>query len=164
MLIGTIGIVVLLLLIVSGLPIAIALFLVGIFGLFCVIGPHQGLAAIAPTVYNYIGNYTFSVIPMFILMGNIGADSGLFNDVFEVCRKWAGRLPAGLAVTTVAAQTLFAACSGSSPASCVVIGKIAIPQMRKLGYPDELATGVVAGSGIWLSLFPLVLRCVFMGL
>jgi C4-dicarboxylate transporter DctM subunit len=162
MLIGGMGIVVLLLLIFSGLPIAIALFLVGISGLFCVIGPHQALAAIAPTLYNYIANYTFSVIPMFVLMGNIGANSELFYDVFEVCRKLTGRVPAGLAVTAELAQTIFAACSGSGPASCVVIGRIAIPQMQKAGYPDELSTGVIAGAGALAVLIPpSVAMCVY---
>jgi tripartite ATP-independent transporter DctM subunit len=104
--------------------------------------------------YNYISKYEFSVIPMFILMGNIGFYSGLFEEVFEVARKWFGRLPAGLAVSVVIAQTIFGACSGSTIAACTVIGKSSYPVMKKAGYPDDLSTGVIAGSGTLAALIP----------
>ena len=87
-------------------------------------------------------------------MGNIGFYSGLFGDIFEVARKWIGRLPAGLAVSVVAANCLFGACSGSSVAACVVIGKASYPIMKKAGYPDELSTGVIAGTGTLAMLIP----------
>jgi len=75
---------------------------------------------------------------------------------------WMGRLPAGLALSTVVANTIFAACSGSGPAACVVIGKAAIPEMRKMNYPDTLSTGVVAGTGgLAVLIPPSVAICVY---
>jgi tripartite ATP-independent transporter DctM subunit len=130
------------------------LFTVGMTGVLYLVGFDQALAATAPTLYNYVAKYSFSVIPMFVLMGQLGAHSGLFSEVFEVARKWTGRLSAGLAVSTVGAQTIFAAASGSGPAACVVIGKVAFPAMRKMNYPDELSTGVIAGSGTLAALIP----------
>jgi len=154
MIIGSIGIWVHLLLVLIGLPVGMALFSVGLFGILWLVGPIQGIAATAPSLYNYVAKYSFSVIPMFIFMGQLGYHSGLFSEIFEVARKWTGRLPAGLAVSTVGAQTLFAAASGSSPAACVVIGQVALPTMRKMKYPDELSTGVIAGSGTLAALIP----------
>jgi tripartite ATP-independent transporter DctM subunit len=162
MLIGSIGILIFLIFVVIGLPIALALLLVGLTGLLFLVGIDPTLATSAPMFYNYVSKYEFSVIPMFILMGNIGFYSGLFGDVFEVARKWLGRLPAGLAVSVVAAQTLFGACSGSTIAACAVIGKSAFPVMKKTGYSDELSTGVIAGSGTLAALIPpSVTMCIY---
>jgi tripartite ATP-independent transporter DctM subunit len=108
----------------------------------------------APLFYNYAAKYEFSVIPAFVFMGNIGFYSGLFANVFEVARKWLGRLPAGIAVSVIVAQAIFGACSGSSVAACVVIGKSSLPLMRKMKYPDTLAAGVIAGSGTLATLIP----------
>jgi tripartite ATP-independent transporter DctM subunit len=143
-----------LILVMFGMPIAISLLLVGMYGIIYLVGPHQALSASAPTLFNYAAKYAFSVVPMFILMGNIGSQSGLFKEIFEVARKWTGKIPAGLGVSTILAQTLFAACSGSSVASCVVIGKVAYPAMREMGYPDAMSTGIIAGSGTLACLIP----------
>jgi tripartite ATP-independent transporter DctM subunit len=154
MTVGIIGIVIFLLLVAVGLPIFVALFLVSTGGIIYLMGFDRTLVLSAPMFYNYISKYEFSVIPMFILMGNIGFYSGLFSEIFEVMRMWLGRLRAGLALSVVTAQVIFGACSGSTISACVVIGKSAIPVMRKMGYPDALATGVVAGSGTLAALIP----------
>lgn len=154
MITGSVAILIFLVLVCVGLPIALGLLGTGLAGLLLLIGLEPTLASSAPMFYNYISKYEFSVIPMFILMGNIGFYSGLFGDIFEVARKWVGGLPAGLAVGVVLAQCLFGACSGSSVAACVVIGKAAYPVMKKAGYPDSLATGVIAGSGDLAMLIP----------
>jgi len=160
--IGITGIVIFLLLVGIGIPIALSLLLVSTGGLLYLVGLSQTLAVTAPTFYHYISKYEFSVIPMFILMGNLGFYSGLFEDVFDVARKWFGRLPAGLAVSVVTAQVLFGACSGSSVAACVVIGKTAYPSMKKAGYPDELSTGVIAGSGdLSMLIPPSITMCIY---
>ncbi|HOG15790.1 MAG: Sialic acid TRAP transporter permease protein SiaT [Syntrophaceae bacterium PtaU1.Bin231] len=162
MIIGMIGIIVMLLLVGLGLPIAWALILVSLVGNLYLVGLDQMLASSAPMFYNYLSKYEFSVIPMFILMGNIGFHCGFLTQIFEIARKWFGRLPGGLAVSVVIAQTIFGACSGSSVAACVVIGKASIPVMRKAGYPDYLSTGVVAGSGTLAALIPpSIMICVY---
>jgi len=162
MLVGTIGVIIMLIMAVMGVPVAIALLLVGAVGLISLIGLEQTLACSAPMFYNYVSNYSFSVIPMFILMGSIGYHSNLFSDIFDAARKWCGKLPAGLAISVVIAQTIFGACSGSTVAACAVIGQSAIPTMRKMGYPDTLTTGVVAGSGTLAALIPpSITMCVY---
>jgi tripartite ATP-independent transporter DctM subunit len=162
MITGSIAILIFLVLVGIGVPIALGLLSTGLIGLLLLVGLEPTLASSAPMFYNYISKYEFSVIPMFILMGNIGFYSGLFGDIFEVARKWVGRLPAGLAVGVVLAQCLFGACSGSSIAACVVIGKAAYPVMKKAGYPDSLATGVIAGSGdLSMLIPPSITMCIY---
>jgi tripartite ATP-independent transporter DctM subunit len=162
MIIGSIVIVVVLILVCAGFPIAWALFLAPLGGLLYMLGLDQTLAISAAMLYNSLSQYEFSVIAMFVLMGNIGFYSGLFTEVFEVARKWFGRLPAGLAVSVVMAQAIFGACSGSSVAACVVVGKAALPTMRKMKYPDELSTGVIAASGTLAVLIPpSVTMCIY---
>jgi C4-dicarboxylate transporter, DctM subunit len=162
MIVGSIGIAIFLALVFLGLPIAMGLLLVSICGILYLNGFWQTLASSAPMFYNYIGKYEFSVVPMFVLMGQIGFHSGLLTEVFEVARKWFGRLPGGLAVAVVIAQAIFGACSGSTVAACVVIGKASIPVMRRTGYPPELYTGVVAGSGTLAALIPpSLIMCIY---
>jgi C4-dicarboxylate transporter, DctM subunit len=159
---GLISIVVLLGLVCAGFPVGLALFFVATAGLQYLVGVDRLLAISGPMFYNYIAKYEFSVIVMFTLLGHIGAQSGLFTQLFDVARKWFGRLPAGLAVSVVIAQTIFGACSGSSVAACIVIGKSSLPAMRKMGYPDELSTGVIAGSGTLAVLIPpSVTMCIY---
>ena len=159
---GLISVVVLLVLVCAGFPVGLALFFVGTAGLYHLVGLDKLLAVSGPMFYNYIAKYEFSVIIMFTLLGHIGAQSGLFTQLFDVARKWFGRLPAGLAVSVVIAQTIFGACSGSSVAACIVIGKSSLPVMRKMGYPDELSTGVIAGSGTLAVLIPpSVTMCIY---
>lgn len=164
MIIGSFGIIILLILVVIGMPVAFALLLVSIFGLLYLIGLEPTLVSSGPMFYNYISKYEFSVVPMFVLMGQIGYQSGLLTEVFEVARKWMGRLPGGLAVSVVMAQVVFGACSGSTVAACVVVGKASIPVMKKAGYPDKLSTGVVASAGTLAALIPPSLLIVVYGL
>jgi tripartite ATP-independent transporter DctM subunit len=162
MVIGTIGIILMLLLVFLGMPIAWALMSISLAGIVYLIGLDQTLAASAPMYFNFLAKYEFSVIPMFVLMGSIGYNCGFLGEIFEVARKWFGRLPGGLAVSVVVAQTIFGACSGSSVAACVVIGKASIPIMRKTGYPDHFATGVVAGTGgLAVLIPPSVAMCIY---
>jgi len=159
---GVLSILIFLVLVCIGFPIGLALFMVAAAGIQYLVGLEKMLAISAPMFYNYIAKYEFSVIVMFVLLGHIGSQSGLFTDLFDVARKWFGRLPAGLAVSVVVAQSIFGACSGSSVASCIVIGKSALPVMRKMGYPDELSTGVIAGGGTLDVLIPpSVTMCIY---
>ena len=159
---GLVAIGILLILSFIGVPIGFALFLVSISGILYLFGYDVMVSMVGSQVFTSISNFNFSVIPLFILMGQLGYHSGLFTEVFEVARKWFGRLPAGLAFSVVAAQTLFGACSGSTVAACAVIGQVAIPVMKKHGYPPTLYTGVVAGSGTLAALIPpSILICIY---
>ncbi len=99
-------------------------------------------------------NFNLLVIPMFVLMGNLAGVSGMSADLFAAAYRWMGHLKGGLASATVAACAGFAALSGSSLASAVTMGRVALPQMKKYNYADGLATGSVAAGGTLGFLIP----------
>ena len=137
-----------------GMRIAFAAALVGFIGLVILKGWAVAGGAVGFLPYRIVAHYPMSVIPLFIIMGYFAFYAGLTRDIFDTARKWVGHLPGGLAIATVFGCAGFAACSGSSTASAAVMGKIAIPEMRKYGYDQKLAAGVVAASGTLASLIP----------
>jgi tripartite ATP-independent transporter DctM subunit len=99
-------------------------------------------------------NFNLLVIPMFILMGNLAGVSGMSSDLFKAAYRWMGHLRGGLASATIAACAGFAALSGSSLASAVTMGRVALPEMKKYKYADSLSTGSVAAGGTLGFLIP----------
>ena len=139
--------IVLLILLFLGMPIAFSMMLVGFMGLVMILGIKGSMRSLGIMPFNALLNYLLSVVPMFILMGQFAFHSGISTDLFVVCQKWLSWLPGGLACATVAGCAMFGACSGSSLACCATMGKIAIPEMEKAGYHPKLAAGTVAGAG-----------------
>lgn len=164
MLTGSIGLSIIILLIILGVPIGYALCAVSFVGIIYVSGFEVAVSITRSVILTYMSTYTWSVIPMFILMGHFGYYSGLLSDIFEVARKWLGHLNGGLAISVEVANAIFAACSGSSQAACIVVGKSAIPAMQKAGYSDRLSTGVVAAGGSIAALIPPSLTICIYGL
>lgn len=160
-----VGVIILILFIVCialGIPIAFSLLGVSMIGLISLIGVHATFSTVSSSFFNYIANYSLSVIPLFVLMGMTAANTGVLDDVFTVSRKWFGNLKASEGLATVAANTVFAAASGSSIAACIVIGRSALPAMRKAGYPDHVSTGLISASGTIASLIPpSILICIY---
>jgi tripartite ATP-independent transporter DctM subunit len=152
--IGLLGCVALLILLILGMPIAFATALIGFLGIFVIKSWSVAVNTVGYLVYPLAAHYTLSVIPMFILMGYFAYYAGLTSDIFSVGRKWVGHLPGGMAIATVFGCAAFAASSGSSTASAAVMGKVAIPEMKKYHYDDKVAAGVVAASGTLASLIP----------
>jgi tripartite ATP-independent transporter DctM subunit len=101
-----------------------------------------------------IGNVPLMVIPMFVLAGCLANAAGITEKAFEAVNRWTGRLPGGLAITTVGACSLFAATSGSSVATTIAVGKLCIPEMKRHGYSDSFAAGVAASGGLLGILIP----------
>ncbi len=151
---GIFAIVVMLLLLALGLPIAFTLTFVGFAGLVMLLGFHGALYSLKIVPFSAILSYLLTVVPMFILMGQFAFHSGISRDLFEFGEKWLARLPGGLACATVMGCAMFGACTGSSLACCATMGKIAIPQMERAGYHPRLAAGVVAGAGGLAILIP----------
>lgn len=145
--VGIIGIVVLLIMILMRFPIAIALMTVGSVGLLSLYSFSQALYYIPHEVYSYISKFTFTAVPLFLMMGYFAFYAGLTEEAYDASRAWVGKLPGGLALTTVAGCALFAATAGSSLAECAAMSRIAVPEMRRSGYSDKFATGVVASAG-----------------
>ena len=152
--IGLIGIGVLLLLMALRMPIGIAMLLVGIVGFAILNGPQAALAALGSYPYQYAAVYDFAVIPLFVLMGNLGSVSGMARDLYAAAYSWIGHVRGGLAHATILACAGFAAVSGSSVASAVTMGKVCLPEMRRYNYSHRLATGVIAAGGTLGILIP----------
>lgn len=136
-----------------GMPVAFALGFVAI--LFLVIFEGMGsLGVIADTLFGGLNEFALLSIPMFILMGAAIASSRAGSDLYEALERWLHRVPGGLLVSNLWACSIFAALSGSSPATCAAIGKMGIPEMQKRGYPDGLACGAIGAGGTLGILIP----------
>lgn len=152
--IGVIGIVVMLILLALRMPIGIAMLLVGITGFAWLNGLPAALSSLGNAPYSYSTVYDLAVIPLFVLMGNCAAVSGMSRDLYAAAYAWLGHLRGGLASATIAACAGFAAVSGSSVASAVTMGRVCLPEMRRYKYDDRLATGTVAAGGTLGILIP----------
>lgn len=152
----TLGIIVaiaLIALMAIGTPIAFALGGVSLLALLYDRGLSE-LTYFGETFFDRIAEFGFVAIPMFILMGAAVASSPTGRDLYRSLDLWMGRLPGGLAVSNIGACSIFAALSGSSPATCAAIGKMGIPEMRVRGYPDGVAAGCIAAGGTLGILIP----------
>jgi C4-dicarboxylate transporter DctM subunit len=136
-----------------GTPIAFALGFISVAALLIAEG--AGSLSILPEVF-FGGLNSFSIvsIPMFILMGAAVASSPAGRDLYDALDRWLNRVPGGLVLSSIGACSIFAALSGSSPATCAAIGKMGIPEMTKRGCPKEIAAGSIAAGGTLGILIP----------
>jgi C4-dicarboxylate transporter DctM subunit len=153
--IGTLSILSMLVLIYAGMPIGIALILLG----FCGIWMMKGNTIIAERMLaqagaEYMKNYFFGVVPLFVLMGLLVSASDVGRETFQVARWALQRVRGGLGIATVAANAVFAAITGSSIASAAVFTRVATPEMMAQGYTARFSVGVVAGSSVLGMLIP----------
>ena len=116
--------------------------------------PRPAGDAMAVTVFGSLSSWTLTALPLFIWMGEILFRSKLSEDMFRALAPWMGRVPGRLLQTNVIGCAIFAAISGSSAATCATIGKMTLPELKKRGYPDEIAIGSLAGSGTLGLLIP----------
>ena len=153
-LIGYIALAVMVVLIVMGMRIAFVAPLVAFCGIAALKDWNVALNMAGYLPHGIAAHYSLSVIPLFIIMGYLGFYSGLTRDIFTTAREWFGHLSGGLAIATTYGCAGFAACTGSSVASAAVMGKMAIPEMRKYGYQPGFAAGAVAAGGTIATLIP----------
>jgi C4-dicarboxylate transporter DctM subunit len=152
--IGLLGIVALMVLIFLRMPIGFAMALVGFVGFAVVSGTPGALSNLSAVPFRYVADYTFVVIPMFLLMGNIAANTGISRDLYTAAHSWVGHMRGGLAMASVAAGAGFAAVSGSSTATAAAMGKVAFPEMQRYAYDPRLSTGCIAAGGTMGILIP----------
>jgi C4-dicarboxylate transporter DctM subunit len=152
--VGLIGIVVLLALFMLRMPVAFTMAFVGFIGFAYLNGMESALTLLAGDIYDTLSSYPLSVIPMFILMGSMAFASGISQRLYKTCYSWFGQYRGGLTVATVLACSGFAAICGSTAATAATMGAIALPEMKKYGYNDQLATGTVAAAGTLGILIP----------
>jgi len=150
---GAVVLVATLLMLLSGIPVAFGLGAISIVFLLV----FQGFASVhvvAETFLSALDEFTLVAIPMFVMMGAAIGSSPAGKDLYEALDRWLYRLPGGLAISNIGACAIFAALTGSSPACCAAIGKMGIPEMRRRGYPDEIATGSICAGGTLGILIP----------
>jgi tripartite ATP-independent transporter DctM subunit len=136
------------------IPIAFAMGLVGFIGYGMMIGWDPSLAMITTVTYETGLSYGLSVVPLFILMGNLVARAGLSDELYQASNAFLGHRRGGLAMATVVACGGFSAVCGSSLATAATMSKVALPSMRKFKYADSLATGSIAAGGTLGILIP----------
>ncbi|MGD9188824.1 MAG: TRAP transporter large permease [Desulfobacteraceae bacterium] len=146
-LIGVIGIIILIVLLFSKMPIGAGMAIVGFSGFAAVVGFEPALGVLRTVPYTTFSEHSLSVIPLFLLMGAFAFNSGMSEDLFNAVYKWMGHFRGGVAMATIVACACFAAISGSSLATAATLGAIALPEMKKYKYNDGLATGAVAAGG-----------------
>lgn len=151
---GIIGIGLLIVLFLLRMPVAFAMALVGFVGFASLSTPEAALSLLGLDIFDSFSSYPLSVIPMFILMGTFAFASGISQRLYKTANAWIGHRRGGLTVATVFACAGFGAICGSSTATAATMGKIALPEMKKYGYDDALATGTVAAAGTLGILIP----------
>ena len=144
----------LLALILAGVPIAFAMLTVGLGGVALLLGWNPALAMLSQLALDTGMSYTLSVVPLFILMGNLVNRAGLSDDLYRASYAWLGHYRGGLALATSVACAGFSAVCGSSLATAATMARVALPPMRRYGYADSLACGVVAAGGTLGILIP----------
>src|SRR6476661_1219987 len=145
--IAVLGFVVLFALMLLRVPVGMAMGLVGVTGYAWIVGPGPALKLVGQTSMRTVTDYTFGVIPMFMLMGALVSVSGVSRELFKAANSMIGHLRGGLGVATVLACGGFAAICGSSVATAATFSSVAYPEMRRFGYPQSFSTGVIAAGG-----------------
>src|SRR3979409_2593120 len=152
---GTVlGFVALFALMLLRVPVGMAMGLVGVCGFSYLVGGNAALKLVGQTSMRTVTDYTFGVIPMFLLMGTFVSNSGMSRELFRAANGFVGHLRGGLGIATVAACGGFAAICGSSVATAATFSAVAYPEMRRFGYPQSSATGVIAAGGTLGAMLP----------
>ena len=161
-LVGIIGILVMLAMFMTRMPVAYVMALVGYAGFSIMISGKGGLNLLSRNIYEAFSSYGLTTIPLFILMGQFAFNSGISRKLYDTAYKYFGSTRGGLAMATVSACTAFGAVCGSSPATAATMATVGLPEMRRYEYADELATGSVAsGGGLGMIMPPSVVLIVY---
>lgn len=152
--IGLIGCVLLFILLFSSMPVGFAMLVSGLVGFALIVTPQAATSMITAELFDTFSSYNLTVIPLFVLMGQVAFHAGISTRLFKTAYTWIGHLPGGLAMATVGACAGFGAISGSGPATAATMASVALPEMRRYHYSDELASGAVASGGSLGMLIP----------
>ena len=161
---GLICFALMIILVLLGINVAFAILASGFIGLVLVLGIGPALSSLAIIAYERSTDYTFAVIPLFMLMSAFIATSDIGKLSYDVARAWLGQLRGGLAMATVGACALFAACTGSSMAGAIAFGKISYPEMKRYAYDSKLASAVIACGATMGILIPPSMGFIIIGI
>lgn len=137
-----------------GIPVGVAMGLVGVGGMYLALGPSFAFGQLRTLPFAVVNDYSLAVLPMFVLMGVLAEASGVTGEVFRVADMWLRRLKGGLYQAVIVGSAVFAAISGSTVVNAVVFTRIAFPQMVRFGYSRSLSLGAIAGSGSFAAMIP----------
>lgn len=161
-LIGIIGIVVMVLLFLTRMPVAYVMAMIGFLGFSSMISLQGGMNLIAKDFYEVFSNYDLTTIPLFVLMGQLAFSSGISRRLYDTAYKFLGSIKGGLAIATVSACTAFGAVCGSSAATAATMATVGMPEMKRFRYADELSAGSVAsGGGLGMIMPPSVVLIIY---
>jgi C4-dicarboxylate transporter, DctM subunit len=152
--VGLIGFLILFILMGAGMPIGFCMALVGFAGYVVLGGWNGALSIIGTQPFDTTASYILTVLPLFILMGELASEAGLIKGAYSSAQKWLGHLPGGLAIATIGACAAFAAVCGSSMATAGAMTSISYPEMKNYKYDPALSTGSIAAGGTLGVLIP----------
>jgi tripartite ATP-independent transporter DctM subunit len=159
---GIFGIAAMIIMFMTQMPVAFVMALVGFIGVSLMASPNAGLILLSRSFYDTFASYDLTTIPLFILMGQLGFNSGISKRLYSAGYKFLGSIRGGLAMATVTACTAFGAVCGSSPATAATMATVGLPEMKRFNYDDALATGSVAsGGGIGMIMPPSVVLIIY---
>jgi tripartite ATP-independent transporter DctM subunit len=163
-LVGGIALVMVLLMFLTGIELGFAMALVGFLG-FCYLKSfNAGLNLLATDIFDAFASYGFTVIPLFVLMGQVAFNAGIARRLYDASYKFIGHIPGGLAMATVVGATAFKAICGSSPATVATFASVAVPEMERHNYSKKLSTGIVASVGTLGILIPPSVTLIIFGM
>jgi len=159
-----VSVVLLLVFLVARVPVAMSLIVASAVGIWLLDGTTTLLANLGQVPFSATARYTLAVVPLFVLMGIFARHARMGTDVYDLVSRYLAWLPGGIGVATVSACAAFAAVSGSSVATVVTVGRISMQEMRRFGYPDYLAAGIIACAGTLGVLIPPSIMLVIYGI
>ena len=145
--VGLLGLGILIIFLFSRMPVGFVMALVGFVGFSYIVSVQGGLRILAKDVYTMFSSYSLTVLPLFIFMGQIAYHAGISRRLYDCAYALLGSLPGGLAMATIGASAGFSAICGSTNATAATMATVALPEMKRYKYSDELATGTVAAGG-----------------
>ncbi len=161
-LIGIIGILIMIFLFLTRMPVAYVMAMTGFVGFSIMVSFKGGMNLLAKDFYEVFSNYDLTTIPLFILMGQLAFSSGISRRLYDTAYKFLGGIRGGLAIATVTACTAFGAVCGSSAATAATMATVGLPEMKRFGYANELSTGSVAsGGGLGMIMPPSVVLIIY---
>lgn len=161
---GIAGLLALMLFFLSGMELALAMALIGFAGFAYLVSFHAAANLLVKDFFDTFTTYGFTVIPLFVLMGQVASNSNIAKRLYVASHKFVGQIPGGLAMTTVVGATLFKAMCGSTLATAATFAGVAIPEMDRYGYDKKLSTGIVASVGTLGMLIPPSLVLIIYGI
>jgi tripartite ATP-independent transporter DctM subunit len=152
--IGLVGLALVLVLFLTGIELGFCMALVGFLGFAYLVSMKAGMNLLAKDFIDVFMNYGFTVIPLFVLMGQAAFNAGIAKRLYNSAYRFIGHVPGGLAMATVFGATAFKAICGSSPATAATFASVAVPEMDRYNYSRKLSTGIVATVGTLGILLP----------